>query len=65
MHSYSNELKEKLIEKMLSNNNTSIVEMSRESGIHENTLVPSKFSANIMVSDNFNRNDCQFMYIEF
>lgn len=45
MHSYSNELKEKLIEKMLSNNNTSIVEMSRESGIHENTLVPSKFSA--------------------
>jgi Transposase. len=38
MPSYSKELKEKIIEKMLTDRNTSIAELSRETGLHENTL---------------------------
>lgn len=38
MPSYSKELKEKLLEKMLSDSSTSVAELSRETGIHENTL---------------------------
>lgn len=44
MPSYSKELKEKLLTRMLSDKDTNMVELSNETGIHENTL--RKWKAN-------------------